>query len=310
MSLCVAILQCNCSQLHILLTNYFASSPYTVIVQEVRQIYYQIHIEPFFLINLILLYSTWNISTSILSVSVTQKRIIRVSLMGAAINCLFLFAPIRLWYRLFFGAVASLVIGMKLLFAGYRRKGKVLFVVSLTGIMTGACIGLLQKWQLVKELSPIGISVLLLLLPTGTGIIKQRFFVKKQGPFYPVILVQDGRTIRMLALLDTGNGLIEPISKKPVCLVEKKFLEENMAKEGGRIEFHPHKFRVIPYHSVGKENGILRGYEMDRLIIDTDERRIMVEKPMIGIIEGRVSVNGTYRMILQPELLVEGEKKE
>lgn len=229
--------------------------------------------------------------------------------MGAVINCLFLFVPIRMWYRLFFGAVASFAIGMKLLFARYRRKGKVLFVISLTGILSGACIGLLQKWQLLKKLSLIGISVLMLLLSIGARIIRQRYFVKRQDPFYSVILVQDGREIRMLALLDTGNGLIEPISRKPVCLVEKNFLEENMAKEGGRIEFHPHKFRAIPYHSVGKEKGILMGYEMERLIIDTDERRIIVEKPMIGISEGKVSANGSYRMILQPELLIEGEKK-
>ena len=112
--------------------------------------------------------------------------------------------------------------------------------------------------------------------------------------------------IHILALLDTGNGLIEPISKKPVCLVGKNVFEENGAKEGGRKEFQPQKFRIIPYHSVGKEKGILSGYEMDRLIIDTDERKVIIEKPMIGISEVSVSGNGSYQMILQPELLREG----
>jgi hypothetical protein len=57
---------------------------------------------------------------------------------------------------------------------------------------------------------------------------------------------------------------------------------------------------------VGKGNGILSGYEMDRLIIDTDERKVIIEKPMIGISEVPVSGNGFYQMILQPELLGEG----
>jgi sigma-E processing peptidase SpoIIGA len=134
----------------------------------------------------------------------------------------------------------------------------------------------------------------------------KNFFFARQKLLYPVTLIDEDMEIHMTALLDTGNGLIEPISKKPVCLVGKNVFEENRAKEGGRKEFQPQKFRVIPYHSVGKENGILSGYEMDRLIIDTDERKVIIEKPMIGISDVPVSGNDSYQMILQPELLREG----
>ena len=83
-------------------------------------------------------------------------------------------------------------------------------------------------------------------------------------------------------------------------------MEQSRVKEGGRIEFQPQKFRAIPYHSVGKQNGILKGYEMDRLMIDKDERKVIIEKPVIGISEVPVGSLETYQMILQPELLREG----
>ena len=112
----------------------------------------------------------------------------------------------------------------------------------------------------------------------------------------------------MNALLDTGNGLIEPISKKAVCLVGKEYFEQKWVKEGERNYFQPQKFRAIPYHAVGTPKGILSGYEMDRLIIYTDERKVEIQKPMIGISEHSVGTPGTYQMILQPKLLREGVK--
>lgn len=106
--------------------------------------------------------------------------------------------------------------------------------------------------------------------------------------------------------MDTGNSLIEPFSKKPVCLVGKEFFERQWEKEGERKFFQPQKFRAIPYHAVGTPNGILSGYEMDRLIIYTDERKVEIQKPMIGISELAIGSQNTYQMILQPELLSEG----
>lgn len=287
------------------MTNSFSEVPYTVCVQEVRKIY-QIYIESFFLINLVFLYSIWNITTAVLSCSVTQKRLFGVSVLGACVICLFLFLPIIMWSRLIIGSLFSLLLGIKLLFPTRKGYIKVILVVFSVSVILGGSLGLLQKWNWMKEASLFKVSALSLLFSVGSKTIVKKFLLTGQKLLYPVTLIDGEMEIRMLALLDTGNGLIEPISKKPVCLVGKNVFEENRAKEGGRKEFQPQKFRVIPYHSVGKENGILSGYEMDRLIIDTDERKVIIEKPMIGISEVPVSGNGSYQMILQPELLREG----
>lgn len=181
-----------------------------------------------------------------------------------------------------------------------------ILATGVTAVILGGSLSLLQKWNWIKDVSIIKIAALALLLSGVSRIVIKKAFLTRQQLIYPVTLIDADMEIHMLALLDTGNGLIEPISRKPVCLVGKNVFEENIAKEGGRKEFQPEKFRVIPYHSVGKANGILSGYEMDRLIIDTDERKVIIEKPMIGISQVPVSGKGFYQMILQPELLREG----
>lgn len=166
----------------------------------------------------------------------------------------------------------------------------------------GGSIGLLQKKMGEDSFSFLQMSVLPVLLSFGIKIILQKYLPKKAKVLYNVTLFCEGSEYKMRGLLDTGNSLVEPISKKAVCIVGREALE------GMQKEFQPQKFRVIPYHSVGKENGILCGFEMDRLIIDTDERKVIIEKPMIGISEVPVGSLSTYQMILQPELLREGEK--
>lgn len=278
------------------------------LITEVGKIY-QIHVETFFFINFILFYSIWNMAAAVLSCSVTQKRLFRISFVCALILCLFLFLPILLWYRLAAGSLLALIVGVRLLFFGQKGYTKPILTTCAAAILLGGTIGLMEKWNCLKEMSVLKVSVSALLFSAAFRRLCRRFFMKKQRIFYPVTLIGNGMELRMTALLDTGNGLIEPVSQKPVSLIGKDVWKEKAAKEGGRKEFLPQKFRAIPYHSVGKEKGILCGYEMQRLIIDTDERRIIVENPMIGISDVPVGADASYQMILHPELLIEGEEK-
>lgn len=175
-------------------------------------------------------------------------------------------------------------------------------------ILLGGSIGLLQKKLGEDSFSFIQMMGLPLFISFVIKIFLRRYLPKKAPHLYKVTLVYSEKEYIMKALLDTGNSLVEPISRKAVSIIGRDFFEQVNKKEGMRKEFLPQRFRVIPYHSVGKENGILCGYEMDRLIIDTDERKVIIEKPMIGISDVPVGSRETYQMILQPELLREGEK--
>ena len=215
-----------------------------------------------------------------------------------------------LWYRLILGAFL-VGIASTLLLLPKTSKGKMyikcLVIAVEIAVLLGGSIALLQKFCKNRDFSVAQMMAAAVFLTLILRFLLQHFFLSKQGLYYPVVLYCDGKEYSMKALVDTGNGLIEPISKKAVCLVGKDYFEHQWEKEGERKEFQPQRFRVIPYHAVGTPNGILHGYEMDRLIIFTDERKVEIREPMIGISEHAVGNKGTYQMILQPQLLSEGE---
>ena len=64
----------------------------------------------------------------------------------------------------------------------------------------------------------------------------------------------------------------------------------------------PEKFKVIPYHSIGKDNGILEGYEIDTIKVKGNECEKQYDKVIVAVFKGKVSKGGSYQMILPPEL--------
>ena len=66
---------------------------------------------------------------------------------------------------------------------------------------------------------------------------------------------------------------------------------------------YTHLFYYIPYHAVGKTNGLLPGCSIDYLRIDLDGEARIVKKPVLGICAEQVSSQKRYQMILHPQLL-------
>ena len=106
-----------------------------------------------------------------------------------------------------------------------------------------------------------------------------------------------------MALLDSGNSLREPISGKPVCIVEAGILAKLW--EPGETQ----GFRAIPYHSVGCSKGILRGFLLPTLLVETEEGRIFFTDIYVAAAGEALSKTGEYQMLLQPELFEAGTKK-
>ena len=125
---------------------------------------------------------------------------------------------------------------------------------------------------------------------------------KTQSQLCKVELIGKGARITVNALMDTGNSLIEPVSGKPVCILEKSIFE-GLWRTGS-----PEGFRVIPYHSVGKKRGILYGYLVPEIKINNNGLVKSCKDIYIGIVEGEIAQSGGYCMILNPMMLYAGQK--
>jgi stage II sporulation protein GA (sporulation sigma-E factor processing peptidase) len=63
------------------------------------------------------------------------------------------------------------------------------------------------------------------------------------------------------------------------------------------------RFRLIPFSSLGRENGILIGFKPDFILIGSDETQRNVCEVVIGIYNRSLSRNDKYKALLSPELV-------
>lgn len=126
--------------------------------------------------------------------------------------------------------------------------------------------------------------------------------------------------VKLPALIDTGNSLKDPISNEPVIVVEfnavKKLLPYeisdiflrykennlNIIYEVMDNELSKIKFRLIPFKSLGKENGMLIGFKPDTVIIDEGDEMIS-NSAIVGIYNNSLSYDGDYKALLNPSIL-------
>lgn len=121
--------------------------------------------------------------------------------------------------------------------------------------------------------------------------------VMERRCIYEVVLIENGENIALKALLDTGNLLTDPVSGKPVSVVEETdILRQWMLK-------YPQKYKVIPYHSIGNEHGILEGIVLDELMIQKKNEKKIEKDTIIAFYAGRLSKDGTFQMILNHNLV-------
>ena len=79
----------------------------------------------------------------------------------------------------------------------------------------------------------------------------------------PVELCHNGKTVKLQALRDTGNTLRDPVTGKPVLVVDSKVADELTGLTAGQL-MHPVEtmgsipgLRLVPYRAVGQTGGML-----------------------------------------------------
>ncbi|WP_256218172.1 sigma-E processing peptidase SpoIIGA [Neomoorella thermoacetica] len=185
--------------------------------------------------------------------------------------------------------------------------------LQLMGGAMMAASGLHYTWLLVA------LAAAMVLVRWGAGWLKKNIW--QQMLRLPVVITFGGRHLAVKALVDTGNSLREPLSQRPVIIVEYSALKEIMPPEiikaydsqGGfdldslvnSLAATPWatRLRLIPYHSLGQERGMLLGLRPDEVVIVTGQGMIKVKEVLIGLYRERLSPEGNYRALLHPDLL-------
>lgn len=114
---------------------------------------------------------------------------------------------------------------------------------------------------------------------------------RQKRNLYLVTLYYKGRKQTVTALMDTGNHLREPVTGKPVHILTWQACRL-LCQSVDAVMY-------VPYHSIGKEQGLLPAIWMDKMEIQANRRTITVEKPLIAIYREALSQTGEYEMLVQ-----------
>lgn len=130
--------------------------------------------------------------------------------------------------------------------------------------------------------------------------------------YYKAALYKGEKKAVGTALYDTGNHLKEPVSHKPVIVTDMilagELLDERVCEaiksfyQTGNLA-EAEGIRLIPFHSVGRRNGILAAVFIDKLVIEMEQENIVKTGVCVAIAEEPVSVREKYHVILNAELV-------
>lgn len=128
------------------------------------------------------------------------------------------------------------------------------------------------------------------------GIRKVMEMIGEQSVMYIVKITEGNNTISVKALKDTGNCLTDPLTKKPVSIIERDIISSLIRKKEGKL--------YVPFQSVGKDNGLMEAYIVELVEIEGKQ----YYNAVLGVFEGKLSKNNEYQMILHPKLFESGGK--
>ncbi|NLM73280.1 MAG: sigma-E processing peptidase SpoIIGA [Clostridiaceae bacterium] len=144
--------------------------------------------------------------------------------------------------------------------------------------------------------------------------------VLREGSIIPVLVRLGEKTVRFNALIDTGNSLVDPITGYPVMVVEAETVKEILPPEvydsvvtnkigtfSGSMnkKYEPwlKRLHLIPFKSIGSENGLLTGFRPDNVRVCQEGTFKEINDVIVGICSTKLSHNSKYSALLGPAMI-------
>lgn len=292
-----------------------------------------IYIDVLFVVNLIVNYLLLRISCIFSGLKPNKLRIFLGGIAGACYAVLIFFPDFSVIHTTIYKFLVSmLIIAISSPFYSARSYIKTVFIFYAVSFTFGGCVlGVFYFSNIGTQLGAIySNGVLYFNLPwtilavSGVvfyGSVKLFYIVSKsglrKGHFKKkIILYYKNRTTEITALLDTGNSLIDPITMSPVIVAEYKFLkrlfEKEMLNDLDRISTDNFDWiipslaqkglatRLIPFSSVGKDNGLLLGFIPDKVEIHDDCGVKNMGNCVVAIYDSPLSKDNSFGALVNP----------
>lgn len=293
-----------------------------------------IYIDIVLIENLIMNYIILFTTAVVLKIKVNHIRLILASLLGAGYSIIAYMGIIKVYSSIILKIILSvLIIYIAFNPQNIKKMCKDLLLFYLVSFVFGGAAlaliyiikpqnilmknGLFLGTYTLKTVM-LGAVVAFCIIIGAFAIIKNK--ISKKDMFCEIEILINQKKIKTKAMIDTGNMLKEPITNVPVIVVEHILLYSCMPKEilnnlkeimGGDFKNIPCdiqekyilKLKLIPFSSLGKQNGMLIGIRPEYVKVITDEQEKINKNVIIGIYEKSLTKKGEYQALIGIELL-------
>lgn len=288
--------------------------------------------------NYIILFATGYL----LKIKMNHIRLILSAILGGIYSILAYMEILEIYSNFALKIILSIV----MVYMAYHAKNvkqlaKQLIFFYLTSFVFGGCAFALLYFIKPQEILirngtyigtyPLKIAILGGIVGFTITVIAFHFVKKKitkKDMYCNITIYFEEKNVTATALLDTGNMLKDPITSMPVIVVEKEILKNilpeiilnNLNKiiggdvpkevyEDENLEYIT-KFRVIPFSSIGKTNGMLLGFKANKVEIKDEESIETRNNVIVGIYENKLSKKNQYSALIGLDLLEGSENNE
>ncbi len=260
--------------------------------------YYEVYIDSVFFLNLVMNFYVLLLTNYSTLRTASWKRII----LGAACGALFCIMPflgngyigVKLCVSCILGTIIMIVVAFpikslqgfftilkKMLCYSFLLGGVILFLIRQIPMLRPFLTGIIG-------IMGVGACVCIIVL-----IGRQRSEKKRNKSVCRATLIQKSSQMTVTALIDSGNSLVEPISGKPVCIIEQS-LFDSLWRGGDYL------YRIVPYHSIGKNHGVLQGYLLSELKLDMGGMVKSFQNVYVAVCQERI--RDGIKMLVNPML--------
>ncbi|MBQ3407704.1 MAG: sigma-E processing peptidase SpoIIGA [Clostridia bacterium] len=189
-------------------------------------------------------------------------------------------------------------------------KPKVVYIVN----------GMIIGGEYIFETVGISAIISFFIIKTSINLIKLKQHFSRKNMICNIEIFFRKRSIKLKALLDTGNLLKDPITSAPVVIVYKEkvkalFNNSNLdqidSMIGGdgfnNIILNDKCIRIIPYTSVGNINGVMIACKVDKIKVEYQDEVNEINDVLIGLYNEALSKNDKYSALIGLQIL-EGSK--
>jgi len=293
-----------------------------------------IYIDIVLIENLIMNYIILFATSIIIKIKAKHMRLIIASLIGAIYAVIAYMNILKIYSTMILKIVLSIII----VYIAFNPKNikklmKQILLFYLTSFVFGGAafflIYVVKPQNIIMrngvfvgtyplKIAMLGATVGFVVIVSAFKIIRSR--LSKKSLICNVYIKLNKKEINTKALIDTGNLLKDPISNDPVIVVEHTLLYDIIPKEildnvekilGGDLENFSEdikseyisKLKVIPFSSLGKQNGMLLGMKADEINIESEEENVTKNNVIVGIYDKSLTKRGEYRALVGMNIL-------